>query len=80
MWLAPLGIVCLIAGNLLELDDLSDAVTVLVMYVVTILSGMAVHTIFTMPLLFFFFTRRNPLIVVKGMTQALVTGFGTASG
>lgn len=80
MWLAPLGIVCLIAGNLLELDDISDTFTVLVMYVVTILGAMTIHTIFTMPVLFFLLTRRNPLIIVKGMAQALVTAFGTASG
>ncbi|CAD5219446.1 unnamed protein product [Bursaphelenchus okinawaensis] len=29
MWLAPLGIVCLIAGNILELDDLSDTAQLL---------------------------------------------------
>lgn len=37
MWLAPLGIVCLIAGNILELDDLSGAISVLAMYVLTIM-------------------------------------------
>ncbi|KAI6239646.1 Amino acid transporter [Aphelenchoides fujianensis] len=80
MWLAPLGIVCLIAGNLLELEDLSDALAVLFMYVVTILTGLAVHTFFTMPGLYFLLTRKNPLVIVKGMAQALVTAFGTASG
>ncbi|KAI6187259.1 Amino acid transporter [Aphelenchoides besseyi] len=29
MWLAPLGIICLIAGNILELEDLSDALAIL---------------------------------------------------
>jgi Na+/H+-dicarboxylate symporter len=80
MWLAPFGIICLIAGNILELDDLSGAISTLFMYVLTILGGLAIHTVFTMPLLYFFLTRRNPLIIVKGMTQALVTAFGTASG
>ncbi|KAI6214209.1 hypothetical protein M3Y94_00241000 [Aphelenchoides besseyi] len=80
MWLAPLGIICLIAGNLLELEDLSDALAILFMYVITILSGLAIHTFFTMPGLYFLLTRRNPMIIVNGMAQALVTAFGTASG
>lgn len=80
MWLAPLGIVSLIAGNVLELDDLSGTLTVLGKYLTTVLCALAVHTFITMPVLFFVVTRRNPLFVVKGMTQALVTTFGTASG
>uniref|UniRef100_A0AC35U6B0 Amino acid transporter n=1 Tax=Rhabditophanes sp. KR3021 TaxID=114890 RepID=A0AC35U6B0_9BILA len=80
MWFAPMGIVCLIAGNLLELDDLSDTAAVLGMYVITVMSALIIHTLINMPLLYFAITRKNPLTVVKGMMQALVTGFGTASG
>ncbi|KAL3102009.1 hypothetical protein niasHS_003418 [Heterodera schachtii] len=80
MWLTPLGIVSLIAGNLLELDDLSDTAAVLLLYVVTVLTAFTAHTMITMPLLYFVFTRRNPFKVVHGMLQALVTAFGTASG
>uniref|UniRef100_A0A0K0EVB5 Amino acid transporter n=1 Tax=Strongyloides venezuelensis TaxID=75913 RepID=A0A0K0EVB5_STRVS len=80
MWFAPIGIVCLIAGNLLELDDLSDTATVLMMYVITVMSALMLHTIITMPLLYFILTRKNPITVVKEVAQAVVTGFGTASG
>lgn len=78
--LSPFGIVSLIAGNLLNLDDLSNAVTVLFFYVITVLVGFTIHTIFTMPLLYFFLTQKNPIIIMRGMVQALVTAFGTASG
>ena len=77
---APLGIICLIAGNLLELDDLSDTAAVLFMYVFTVIAGLAFHTCVTMPLLYFILTRRDPMRIVRGMAQALVTAFGTASG
>lgn len=70
----------MIAGNLLELEDLSDTAAVLFMYVITIMSGLLIHTCLTMPLLYFILTRRNPMRIVKGMAQALVTAFGTASG
>ncbi|CAK5069086.1 unnamed protein product [Meloidogyne enterolobii] len=37
MWLTPLGIVSLIAGNLLELTNLSDTAAILLLYVFTVL-------------------------------------------
>ncbi|CAK5081779.1 unnamed protein product [Meloidogyne enterolobii] len=80
MWLTPLGIVSLIAGNLLELTNLSDTAAILLLYVFTVLSSLFIHTFLTMPLIYFLFTRKNPLKVAKGMLQALVTAFGTASG
>uniref|UniRef100_A0A915N2E0 Amino acid transporter n=1 Tax=Meloidogyne javanica TaxID=6303 RepID=A0A915N2E0_MELJA len=80
MWLTPLGIVSLISGNLLELTNLSDTAAILLLYVFTVLSSLFIHTFLTMPLIYFLFTRKNPLKVAKGMLQALVTAFGTASG
>uniref|UniRef100_A0A1I8BTJ2 Amino acid transporter n=1 Tax=Meloidogyne hapla TaxID=6305 RepID=A0A1I8BTJ2_MELHA len=63
MWLTPLGIVSLIAGNLLELTDLSDTAATLLLYVFTVLSALFIHTFLTMPLIYFLFTRKNPLKV-----------------
>ncbi|KAI1705887.1 sodium:dicarboxylate symporter family domain-containing protein [Ditylenchus destructor] len=80
MWFAPIGIMSLIAGNLLDLEDLSDTATVLFLYVITVLSGLAIHTICTMPLLYFFLTRKNPMKVIRSMVPALVTTFATSSG
>uniref|UniRef100_A0A0M3I9M6 Amino acid transporter n=1 Tax=Ascaris lumbricoides TaxID=6252 RepID=A0A0M3I9M6_ASCLU len=79
MWFAPLGIVCLITGNLLELEDLSDTAQVLLMYAITVIGGLVVHTVLVMPGLYFFITRKNPLRVAEGMLHALVTAFGTGS-
>ncbi|CAI5449042.1 unnamed protein product [Caenorhabditis angaria] len=80
MWFAPFGITCLICGNLLELQDLSAIATVLALYVFTVCTGLILHTIITVPLLYFFITRENPLLIFRGMIQAVVTAFGTASG
>lgn len=63
MWLTPLGIVSLIAGNLLELTNLSDTAAILLLYVFTVLSSLFIHTFLTMPLIYFLFTRKNPLKV-----------------
>ncbi|CAD6194199.1 unnamed protein product [Caenorhabditis auriculariae] len=79
MWFAPLGITSLICGNLLELDDLSDIASVLALYTLTVVTGLMIHTVITVPLLYFFITRKNPITIFKGMIQAVVTTFGTAS-
>lgn len=76
---APVGILCLISANILEIDDLSDTFEMLAMYVVTVLCGLFIHSAITLPVLFFLVTRRSPIKFVKGMMQALVTSFGTAS-
>ncbi|CAB3405938.1 unnamed protein product [Caenorhabditis bovis] len=79
MWFAPLGITCLICGNLLELDDLSDIATVLALYTFTVSAGLIIHTITTVPVMYFLITRKNPIPIFKGTIQAFVTAFGTAS-
>uniref|UniRef100_A0A0N5A849 Amino acid transporter n=1 Tax=Syphacia muris TaxID=451379 RepID=A0A0N5A849_9BILA len=80
MWFAPLGIVCLIAGNVLEIGDLSVMAQVLMMYVITVILALTIHTVIVMPGIYFIITRKNPQAVVQAMFHALVTGFGTASG
>ncbi|CAI4228371.1 unnamed protein product [Auanema sp. JU1783] len=80
MWFAPLGITCLICGNLLELDDLSDTAAVLFLYTITVIAGLIIHAFLTVPVLYFLITRKNPMTIVRGMLSATVTAFGTASG
>ncbi|KAE9420191.1 hypothetical protein Angca_005614, partial [Angiostrongylus cantonensis] len=77
---APLGITCLVCGNLLELNDISDTASVLLLYVFTVLAGLILHAVITCPALYFLITRKNPMFIVRGMMQAIVTAFGTASG
>ncbi|MFH4981552.1 hypothetical protein AB6A40_008261 [Gnathostoma spinigerum] len=79
IWFAPIGIVCLIAGNLLELENISDTAHILFMYIVTVLLGFLIHTTVIMPGIYFLITRKNPWKFFKGVLQAVVTGFGTAS-
>ncbi|GMR45427.1 hypothetical protein PMAYCL1PPCAC_15622, partial [Pristionchus mayeri] len=93
MWFAPIGIVSLISGNLLEVEDLSDTFEVhlyhtakngilvqsLAMYLLTVLLGLFIHILITTPLLFFIVTRKSPLPVYKTMMEPFMIALGTAS-
>lgn len=70
---------CLIAGKILEIDDLANMARMLAMYVITVLLGLMVHALISLPMLFFFCTRKNPFTYMRGLLQAWVTALGTAS-
>ncbi|VDM62765.1 unnamed protein product [Angiostrongylus costaricensis] len=55
-------------------------VETLMCYVFTVLAGLILHAVITCPALYFLITRKNPMFIVRGMMQAIVTAFGTASG
>lgn len=70
---------CLITGKILEIDDLGDMARMLAMYVVTVLLGLIIHALISLPVLFFICTRKNPFTYMRGLLQAWVTALGTAS-
>ncbi len=76
---SPFGIMCLIMGRILEIHDLADTARMLAMYMVTVLTGLAIHALITLPALFFLLTRKNPFVFMRGLLQAWVTALGTAS-
>ncbi len=82
MRVAPIGIFCLVAarfgkaqadGKFLELLQVQSY------YMVTVLTGLTLHALVTLPLLLYIFTRRNPFVFMKQMSQAVLTAFSTAS-
>ncbi|CAI2357037.1 unnamed protein product [Caenorhabditis sp. 36 PRJEB53466] len=79
MWYSPFGIMCLIMGKILEIHDLADTARMLAMYMVTVLTGLAIHSLISLPLLFFLCTKKNPYTFMRGLFQAWITALGTAS-
>ena len=69
----------LITGKILSLEDPGAVGERLGMYMVTVLAGLFIHALITLPLIYFFFTRKNPFLLFKGILQAFVTALGTGS-
>ncbi|XP_062869703.1 solute carrier family 1 member 3b isoform X4 [Trichomycterus rosablanca] len=76
---APIGILFLIAGKIVEMDDITEMGGQLAMYTVTVIIGLLIHGMIILPTLFFVITRNNPFIFITGLIQALITALGTSS-
>jgi len=82
IWLAPVGILGLVADRIGKAGG-GAAVWVevqrLMWYALTVLLGLAVHALITLPLVLRLVGRRGPLRYGGRMGESLLTAFGTAS-
>ncbi|XP_030643601.1 excitatory amino acid transporter 3-like [Chanos chanos] len=74
----PVGILFLIAAKIIEVEDWS-IFRKLGLYMVTVLSGLTIHSTVVLPLLYFIIVRKNPFVFVWGMAQALLTALMISS-
>ncbi|KFM69541.1 Excitatory amino acid transporter 2, partial [Stegodyphus mimosarum] len=79
MWYSPIGIMFLIIGNIMAIEDLAVTAQQLGLYMLTVILGLLIHGIITLPGIYFLITRKNPWTFFQGMLQAWVTALGTAS-
>ncbi|KAJ4942691.1 hypothetical protein JOQ06_005208 [Pogonophryne albipinna] len=79
IWYAPVGIMFLISGKIVEMKDLAEMGGQLGMYTVSVIVGLLIHGLFVLPLLYFLVTRKNPYVFIGGILQALITALGTSS-
>ncbi len=79
---APLGIFGLIAYRLGVTGGgmaVVDLIQSLLKYSATVIVGLAIHSLAVLPLILWFFTKRNPIEYVVSLSRALVIAFATAS-
>lgn len=74
----PVGILFLIAAKIIEVEDW-EIFRKMGLYMVTVLSGLAIHSIVCLPLIYFIIVRKNPFTFTLGMAQALVTALMISS-
>ena len=82
MRLAPIGIFCLVTARFGEAQAEGGVLDLLRQtgaYFSTVVAGLFVHALITLPLILWVFTRRNPFRFMYQMSQALLTAFSTAS-
>ena len=79
MWYSPIGIASLIIAKILAIADMYTVAQQLGLYMLTVITGLIIHAVVTLPGIYFLVTRKNPLTFFKGMLQAWVTALGTAS-
>lgn len=82
MYLAPFGVFALIASKLGAAGggELFWAELVKIgKYAFTVILALLIHGMVVLPAILFFFTRRNPIVYFKNVTEALTTAFSTAS-
>ncbi|XP_045110363.1 excitatory amino acid transporter-like isoform X2 [Portunus trituberculatus] len=79
MWYSPFGIMSLVIGQIMSIEDLRETAQMLGLYMLTVIAGLFVHATFTLPFMYFMVTRKNPATFFKGMVQAWITALGTGS-
>ncbi|CAM2110321.1 neutral amino acid transporter B(0) [Caretta caretta] len=79
MWYAPLGIMFLVAGKIVEMEDVVVLFTSLGKYICCCVLGHFIHGFILLPVIYFIFTRKNPYRFLWGIFTALATAFGTSS-
>ncbi|XP_072464181.1 neutral amino acid transporter B(0) isoform X2 [Notamacropus eugenii] len=79
MWYAPVGIMFLIAGKIVEMEDVGQLFASLGKYVCCCILGHIIHGLLVLPLIYFVITRKNPYRFLWGIVPALATAFGTSS-
>ncbi|OWF39054.1 excitatory amino acid transporter 1-like [Mizuhopecten yessoensis] len=79
IWYSPVGIMFLIAGKIVAMEDFSVLLTQVGLYFLTVLCGLFLHGALVLPGLYFLCTRKNPYKFMCGIFQAMATAFGTSS-
>ncbi|KAL4235642.1 Excitatory amino acid transporter 3 [Mactra antiquata] len=79
IWYSPIGIMCLIAANVVDMDDPAKTFQQLLYYFLTVMAGLFIHGVVTLPLIYFLFVRQNPFSYLYGVFEAIVTAIATAS-
>ena len=73
MWYSPFGIMSLIIGKILSIDDMAQTASQLGMYMVTVIIGLVLHASITLPLIFFACTKKNPFTFFRGLFVSFLT-------
>jgi len=79
IWYAPIGIIFLIAGEIMKMEDPALVLEQLGLYMATVIAGLAIHGLIVLPLIYLVIVRKNPYKYLQGVLQAILTALATSS-
>lgn len=79
IWYSPIGVLFLVAHQVVDMEDPVDAFEQLSFYFLTVMAGLAGHGFIVLPLIYFLIVRKNPYRFLVGVLQAMLTALGTSS-
>lgn len=79
IWYSPIGIIFLIAGQIMKMNDPALILSKLGLYMATVIAGLVIHGGIVLPLLYFVIVRKNPFAYFTGVLQAWLTALATSS-
>jgi Na+/H+-dicarboxylate symporter len=77
--LSPIGIFAVVMKQFSTTPDFAALIQTILLYVLTVTAGLAIHAFVWLPLLLRFGYRVNPWLHLKNMSTPLLTAFSTAS-
>ncbi|KAL5263234.1 hypothetical protein ACHWQZ_G008575 [Mnemiopsis leidyi] len=78
LWYSPIGIMFLVMAEY-TVSDIGEYAKEILLYIVTVLVGLAIHFFVVLPLILLLLAKRNPLPYYRALLPAMATAFGTAS-
>lgn len=79
IWYAPIGIIFLIAGEIMKMEDPALVLQQLGLYMATVIAGLFIHGFIALPLIYLIIVRKNPFTYLQGVLQAILTALATSS-
>ncbi len=75
----PIGVAFLIMPRIIAVEDAGAMFRSVGFFTLTIILGLLIHGFIILPGIYYTITRKNPYKFTMGMSEALLTAFGTAS-
>lgn len=79
VWLSPIGISSVIAGKILSVENLSLVISQLLLFIITVASGVFLYQFIVLQAIYFLIVRKNPFKFYGELVQPLLYAFASAS-